>query len=71
MAKKRYCQKCKQPIEEGKEIKLSKGSNYSSSRYGSDPQDFTTYYWCFTCYEKHQIEVEKQKKKLDTEPCEA
>lgn len=63
MTKKRYCQKCKQPIEEGKGIKISKGSNYSSSRYGySGPRNFTTYYWCFTCYEKHQTEVEKQNK---------
>ncbi|CAG8546970.1 39213_t:CDS:2 [Gigaspora margarita] len=59
----RYCQKCKDPIEEGKEIKVSKGSNYHSSRYSSGPRDFYTYYLCPKCYQQQQEEIQAKNKK--------
>ena len=55
MPKKRYCQNCKNIIEEGKEIKVCKGTNYRSSRYSSYPSD----YYVFLLYH-HQRD-----KKLD------
>jgi len=55
MAKK-YCKKCKKSIEEGKEIKVHKGSNYHSSRYSSYPRDYYSYYLHPECYEQQQEE---------------
>ncbi|CAH1756517.1 15460_t:CDS:10 [Entrophospora sp. SA101] len=63
MAKKHYCRKCEKLIDEGKEIKVSKGSNYYSSRYSSGPQDYATYYLCPQCYQQQQEEIQAQSEK--------
>lgn len=63
MSKKRYCRNCEKPIEEGKEIKVKKGSNYHSSRYSSYPRDYTIYYLCPSCYQKQQEEIRTKKEK--------
>ena len=48
----KYCQKCKKLIEEGKEIKTHKTTNY----YSSHPRNYYSYYLCPECYEKQQEE---------------
>lgn len=64
MAKKRYCQKCQNLIEEGKEIKFSKGTDYYSSRYSSGPRSYYTYYLCPKCLEQQQEESRARKEKI-------
>ncbi|CAI2185585.1 15641_t:CDS:2 [Funneliformis geosporum] len=56
MPKKHYCQNCQNPIEEGKEIKVKKGSNYHYSRYSSYPRDYYVYYLCPRCYQQQHEE---------------
>ena len=62
MAKKYYCQECQNPIEEGKQIKRQKRTNYSS-RYSSGSGNYYTYYLCRNCFQKQQEEVRAQNKK--------
>lgn len=64
MSKKRYCQKCQNLIEEGKEIKFSEGSNYYSSRYSSGSRDYFTYWLCPKCYQQQQEEIKTKDQKV-------
>jgi hypothetical protein len=59
MPKKRYCQKCQNLIEEGKEIKFGKAVGYNNyySRYSSGPRNYATYYLCPNCYQQQQEEI--------------
>jgi hypothetical protein len=64
MPKKRYCQKCQNPIEEGKGIKVNKGANYHYSRYSSYPRDCYIYYLCPKCYQQQQEEIKAKNEKV-------
>jgi len=63
MAKKHYCKKCQNLIEEGKEIKTSEANDYYSSRYHSGPRRYTTYYLCPKCCQEQQEEIQAKNKK--------
>ena len=60
---KKYCHKCQKPIEEGKEIKFSEGTDYYSSRYSSGPRSYITYYLCPKCYQQQQEEMKAKRAK--------
>jgi len=64
MPKKRYCQNCKNIIEEGKEIKVCKGTNYRSSRYSSYPSDYYIYYLCPKCFQQQQEETQARRERV-------
>ena len=63
MAKKHYCRKCQNLIEEGKEIKFNEGTDYYYSRYSSDPRSYITYYLCPNCYQQQKEEIQAKNKK--------
>ena len=63
MAKKHYCQKCQNLIDEGKEIKFNEGSNYRSSRYSSGPRNWATYYLCPKCFQQQKEEIQAKNDK--------
>ena len=63
MAKKHYCQKCQKLIEEGKQIKFGKVSNYYSRRYSSGPRNYATYYLCPECYQQQEEEIQAKNEK--------
>jgi hypothetical protein len=64
MAKKYYCQNCQNLIEEGKQIKVGKDSNYSSSHRYSSRGNYYTYYLCPECFKQQQEEIQAQNKKV-------
>ncbi|KLL05357.1 MAG: hypothetical protein MRERV_1c009 [Mycoplasmataceae bacterium RV_VA103A] len=63
MTQKHYCQKCKNLIEEGKEIKVKEGSNFRGYRYSYGPTNWTVYYLCPQCFQQYQEEIKAQREK--------
>ncbi|CAG8838207.1 269_t:CDS:2, partial [Racocetra persica] len=54
---------CKNPIEEGKEIKVKEGSNFRGYRYSYGPTNWTIYYLCPQCFQQYQEEIKAQREK--------